>query len=201
MQPGDSLIYFFAADHALLSQYFGQHLQDIRQAYPAAFDEAGDHPHMLHHGRLPRDLTLLRFGHGPSRFAFAVLDAFLALAVLPTVIIDTASRGLSLAVGFLAAERTTQVFAAGIARMSEEKDAAMPAPAQARSQVRPGFENRSQEDIVLQDQSGNLIPAIPLRTKLEILRDLDCKKPKLSLRIVICCRTSSSYPSGTPVSR
>jgi hypothetical protein len=77
----------------------------------------------------------------------------------------------------------------------------MPASGQASSQVRLGSENRSQEDIILQDQSGNLLPAIPLGTKLEILPDPDCKKPKLSLRILIACRTTSSYRLGTKVSR
>jgi len=43
-----------------------------------------------------------------------------------------------------------------------------------------------------------LIPSIPLRTDLEIFRDPDCKKLKPSLRILMYCKTSSSYRTDNP---
>jgi hypothetical protein len=121
--------------------------------------------------------------HG--RFALAVLDGLLDPAAVPTVILDTPSGRLLLAVGLLAAKGTTQILAAGITGMAEEKYPAMPAAGQASSQERLGSQNRSQKHIILQDQSGNLIASIPLRTELEILRDPNCKKPKLSLRMLM----------------
>jgi hypothetical protein len=50
---------------------------------------------------------------------------------------------------------TAQVVAAvGVAWMSQEKNAAMPAPAQAGSQEGLGAQNRSQQQIILQHQGG-----------------------------------------------
>jgi len=64
--------------------------------------------------------------------------ALLFLALWIAVVGDTPLRGLLLAMGLPAAKGTTQVAATGIARMSEEEYTAMPAPAQAGSQVRLG---------------------------------------------------------------
>jgi hypothetical protein len=43
--------------------------------------------------------------------------------------------------------------------------------------------------------------AIPIRPELEMLRDPDCKKPKLSLRIPTLKDMSSSYRIGASASR
>jgi hypothetical protein len=86
--------------------------------------------------------------------------------------------------GFLAAKRTPQVTPAGVAGMGEEENAARPAPAQAGSQAGPGSQNRSQQQIILQHQGGRRAPAIPVRPELKMLLDPDCKKPKLSLRML-----------------
>jgi hypothetical protein len=56
--------------------------------------------------------------------------------------------------------------------MCQEKDPAMPAPGQASSQQRLGSENRSQQYVILQNQSLHPLPSIPLGRKLGILRDL-----------------------------
>jgi hypothetical protein len=100
------------------------------------------------------------------------------------VVIGAALRGAFLAMGLPAAERTTQVVAAGVARMGQEENAAVPAPGQAGSQVRLGPQHRSQQPIILQHQGGYRALAIPIGPKLEMLCDPDCKKPKLSLRIL-----------------
>jgi hypothetical protein len=122
---------------------------------------------------------------GVRRFAFAVLDGLLDLARVPTVILDTPPCGLPLAVGFFATKGATQVFPTSIPRMGEEKDPAMPAATQAWSQEGLGSQNRAQEDIILQNQSANLIPSVPLRLELEEPRDPNCKKPKLSLKMLM----------------
>jgi hypothetical protein len=90
--------------------------------------------------------------------------------------------------------------AAGIARMGEEENTAMPAPAQAGSQVRLGASNRSQEQIILRHQGGYRTAAIPARPKLKMLSNPYCKKPKLSLKMLTLNSMSSSYRIGTKVS-
>ena len=75
----------------------------------------------------------------------------------------------------------TQVATAGIARIGQEENAAVPAPAQAGSQTGLGAQNRSQQQIILQHQGGYRASAIPIPPELKVLRDTDCKKPKLSL--------------------
>jgi hypothetical protein len=101
-----------------------------------------------------------------------------------------------------AAKGTAQVFATAITWMSQEKDPAMPAADQASAQQGPGSEHRSQKHVILPNQSGHPLPSIPLRTKLEILLDLNCKKPKLSLKMLTYWKlTTSSYLIDTLVSR
>ena len=82
-----------------------------------------------------------------------------------------------------ATERTTQIMTAGIARMGQEENAAVPAPGQAGSQMRLGPQDRSQQQVILQHQGGYRAGAIPVDPELKMLRDLGCKKPKLSLKI------------------
>ena len=67
-------------------------------------------------------------------------------------------KALSLAMGFPAAKGTTQVATAGIARIGQEENAAVPAPAQAGSQTGLGVQNRSQQQIMLQHQGGHCAP-------------------------------------------
>jgi hypothetical protein len=57
----------------------------------------------------------------------------------------------------------------------------VPAPFQAGAQTGLGSHHRSQQKIILQHQGGRRAPVIPVRPELKMLRDLDCKKPKLSL--------------------
>ena len=142
-------------------------------------------------------------------FARLCLGSFplgvLTLLFLPTVLVlvigDTPQSGLSLAVSDTAPIGATPNFPPGISPVGEEKDAATPAPGQVSSQVGLAFQTRSQQDVILQNQSGRLIPSIPLRTELEIFRDPDCKKLKPSLRILMYCKTSSSYRTDNPLSR
>ena len=94
-------------------------------------------------------------------------------------------RGLLLAVGLPAAEGATQLVpVVGVAWMSQKENPAMPAPAQAGSQPRLGPQNGTQEQIILQNQGDYATVAIPVRPKLKMLRNPDCKKPKLWLRML-----------------
>jgi len=227
VQPFDNMIDLPAPSHAALSQNFGQHRQDLLATHPPAFDPADHPPHILHHRRVPRPrggspvrglilphcrgivlfgwLRLRHWlwsGRGCGPFgAIAVLDPPSLLALLVAVILDTPPGGLLFAVSLLAAERTAQIPSTGIAGIGEKKNTAMPASGQASAQVRLGSEHRSQDHVVLQDQRGNLIPSIPLGTELEIPGDRDCKKPRDSLKILIACKTPSSYGVGAKVSR
>lgn len=212
MEPEDSVIDFPTADHGVLSQNSLEHLEDLCPAHQSSLDQADHHPHILQHQQIPPDRTLprdrdaVRATRGsitvrlePS--ALGVECAFLVLAQRITVISDTAHSGLPFAVSAPAAKGTTQVFATCITRMRQEKDPAMPAPGQASSQQQPGSENRSQKYVILQNQSPHPFPSIPLRRKLEILRDLNCKKPRLSLKMLMFWKTSSSYSTDNLLSR
>jgi hypothetical protein len=134
-------------------------------------------------------------------FALGVLLLLFSPASLVLVIGDTPQSGLSLAVSDTAPKGATPNLPPGISPIAEEKDAATPAPGQVLSQVGLASQTGSQQNVILQNQSGRLIPAIPLRTELEIFRDPDCKKLKPSLRILTYCKTSSSYPNDNPLSR
>ena len=101
-----------------------------------------------------------------------------------TVIGSTALGGLLFAMSFPAAKGTAQVVSPRIARMSEEKNAAVPAPGQAGTQVRLGSQHRSQQPVILQNQGGYSAPSIPIMLELKMLLDPICKKPKLRLKML-----------------
>jgi hypothetical protein len=85
--------------------------------------------------------------------------------------------------------------------MSEEKNTAMPAATQALSPVRLSYQYRPQDHVILQNQSGDRLSSIPLRSKLEMLPDQGCIKPRLSLWMLICLKTPSSCLKDIPMSR
>ena len=210
MEPGDSVIDFPAADHGVLSQNSLEHPEDLCPAHRSSLDQADHHPHILHHQQVPAHRSLRdRDAAGATRGAIPIRPgpsapgvecALLVLARPIPVIGDTAHSGLPFAVSAPAAKGTTQVFATCITRMREKKDPAMPAPGQASLQPRLSSENRSQKYVILQNQSPHPFPSIPLGRKLEILRDLNCKKPRLSLKILMFWKTSSSYSTDNLLS-
>jgi len=197
------MIDFPAPAHAVLSQNSLEHLSDLFLAHRASLNQADHHPHMLEHRLGPLDRVVLGgrgqrpdragpiCGHFGNSALVKVALLFLALGV--AVVGDTPLRRLLLAMGLPTTKGTTQVVAAGIARMGEEEYTAMPAPAQAGSQVRLGASNRSQEQIILRHQAGYRAPAIPTGPKLKMLSNPCCKKPKLSLKMLTLNSMSSSY--------
>jgi hypothetical protein len=206
------MIGFSAPGVAVLSQNSQEHLQDLRPADRAPLDQADHHPHIGQQKRAPTPGTALRRPKAWRRreWRFALRGGAAALlvevALLPfslgsTVIRDTAKSRLPLAVSSLAAKWTTQVLSASITRINEEKDATMPAPDQASPQERFGSQHRSQDHVILQDQSGYRLSSIPLRRKLEMLRDLACKKATLSLWMLTYSETPSSCQNDTLLSR
>jgi hypothetical protein len=142
------MIDFSAPAYAVLSQNSLEHLHDLFVAHRAILNQADHHPHMLDHrlGPLVRVVPKCRGDwpdrSGPicSRFGNSALveGALLLLALWVAVVSDTSLRGLLLAMGLPAAKGATQVVAASITRMGEEENTAMPAPAQAGSQMRLG---------------------------------------------------------------
>jgi hypothetical protein len=209
MQPAHSLIDFAAADHGALSPNALEHLDDLGAADRSSLDQADHHAHIRQHPRVPLNRTAVLWGWasrgaiavclGPG--ALAVEGALLLLANRIPVISDTPEGGLLLALSAPAAKGATQVSATGITRVREKKDPAMPAPGQAASQPGLGSKHRSQQHVILQHQSGHPLGSIPLRSKLEIRRDLNCKKPRLSLKVLMYWKTPSSYPTGNRLSR
>jgi hypothetical protein len=137
-----------------------------------------------------------------------VESLLLLLALLRLVVSHASSLGLLPGVGLRAAKGATQIraprftpiLAPRIASIGEKEDPTMPASLQASSQVGLCSDDQSQNQVILQDQSPDLRPSIPVSRKLKMLRDLDCKKTKLSLRMLTLKWMSPSYPNGTPVS-
>jgi hypothetical protein len=88
--------------------------------------------------------------------------------------------------GLLATKRTAQIMPAGVARMREEKDPAMPAPRQAAAQVGPRTQHRSHHAVVGEHQRRHdRAAAIPARPELEKLLQPDRKKANSSLRLLM----------------
>jgi len=194
--------------YGVLSQNCGQHPPHLAAADRAALNQADHHPHMVHDQRI--FFGRAGFGRGrrcSSRRPFAISplierDLLLLLHVGVTVVVNTAPSGLLLAVGLPATEGTTHFIALpDIARMSQKENAAMPAPGQAGTQLRLGPQNRSQQPIILKHQGRYGPLAIPVRPKLKMLCDRDCKKPKLPLKMLRLNLMSPSYRNGSRESR
>ena len=181
----DNLIDPSASGHPVLSQNFLQHPQDLLPGDFSALDQAHDHPHMLHQRLTPWLGILLPPAFNPvgrraqrvgsPTLLVQVLFLFLALGIL--IILHTPAGGLSLTVNLFAAERATQLRAPGVSGIGEKEDPAMPASLQASSQPGLVFQNRSQEQIILQYQRTNPFPVVPVLTELKMLLDPYCKKP------------------------
>jgi len=91
------------------------------------------------------------------------------------------------------AEGTPQIIAINVGGLSQEENPAMTAVLQAPPQVGLASQNQSQSLIVLQNKIANLALAIPVRTKLKMRLDLYCKKPSVSLMMLIWLSMSSFY--------
>lgn len=196
MQLGDKMIEPAAPGHAVLSQNFPQHLRHLLPAHPARFDQAAHRAHVLKQRLAPAagltpfapfaPLAWLSHSHSHSAIlgTSAVEQALFDLALRLPVVGHAAPGRLTLPVGLPAAEGTTQIPTPGIARIHEEENPAMPAATQAAASLRTLSENRAQQPIILQHPPGDRFLAVPVRPKLKSLRDLYCKKPRLSLRIL-----------------
>lgn len=194
MQLGDKMIEPAAPGHAVLSQNFPQHLRHLLPAHPARFDQAAHRAHVLKQRLAPAagltpfapfaPLAWLSHSHSAILGTSAVEQALFDLALRLPVVGHAAPGRLTLPVGLPAAEGTTQIPTPGIARIHEEENPAMPAATQAAASLRTLSENRAQQPIILQHPPGDRFLAVPVRPKLKSLRDLYCKKPRLSLRIL-----------------
>jgi hypothetical protein len=151
------MINLAASSHGMLSHDPLQHQEHLAATDPPAFDQTDHHPHILDYGC--GRFACPNLGGGSWRFAsrrttgltLGVQIALLFLVLRLAPVSDAPLGGPLAAMGLSTAEGTAQVFATGVAGMSEKKDAAMPAPCQASSQKRLGSQNRSQEQIVSED--------------------------------------------------
>jgi hypothetical protein len=210
IEPGHSVIDLAPPAHAVLSQNFRQQLENLGPAHRPTFNQADHDAHVLHQRLRPRALD--RPGPGGAGWgcrgfklgltgrrgaaigggATLVQVAFEALPLNGLVVRDTAPGRLLPAMGLAATEGTAQIFtsdlalilAPGIARIGEKEDTAVPTSLPAPSQVRVGSEQRSQQPVILQNRLAHVCCAIPVPPKLEMRRDLYCKNPKLSLRML-----------------
>jgi hypothetical protein len=194
IEPEHSLIDLAAASYGVLSQILGQHPQDRSAADPPTLNQADHHPHVLDYRRFGLDRR--RLAHrdfarvslppalGRSGTSALVEVGLLSFTIGVTVIGGTALGGLLFAVSLPAAEGTPQVVAPRIPWVGQEENAAVPAPGPADAQVGLGSLHRSQQPVILQYQGGYRAQAIPVGLELKMVRDPNCKKPKLWLRIL-----------------
>jgi hypothetical protein len=80
--------------------------------------------------------------------------------------------------GFPASERTAQITPAGIARVGKKEDPTVPTASPVPAQLRLGPQNRAQQHVIREDQRDHRAAPIPIRAKLKMLPDLDCKNPR-----------------------
>jgi hypothetical protein len=130
-----------------------------------------------------------------------VLPPFILAALFALVIGGAPPNGLSTPVLLFAAKGTAKILAPGVAGMREKENPAMPAPGQARSQVRPAFEYGSKLQVILPRQSADRAFPIPTRCELKMLCDLYFKKLKLSLKMLRSLKTPPSYRMNSQGSR
>ena len=90
-------------------------------------------------------------------------------------------------------EGTPQIIAINVGMFSQEENPAMTAALQVAPQVGLDSQNRALSLIVLQNKVANLVCAIPVRTKLKMRLDLYCKKPSVSLMMLMVVSMSSFY--------
>jgi len=109
--------------------------------------------------------------------------AFLAPALGFAVVGGAALRRSLLSVRFPTPEGTPQVLPTGIARMGQKEYPTVPAAGQTATQMRLGPQHRSQQQVILQHQGRYRASPVPVRPELKMLRDLYCKRPKLSLKM------------------
>jgi hypothetical protein len=172
-----------AANHAVLSQlsqHPGQHLQDLRRAYPPALDQTYDHPqiakHSLAHPALKRLQVspCLLTGVDRRRFnlvSLLVLDLLFDLAFRRLVVLGTAFVRIPLAVRLSAPERTPEILTAGVTRMGQEENPAMSTTRQTPPQAWIGPQHGPEHEIVLQDQILDSFATVPARPELKMLLD------------------------------
>jgi hypothetical protein len=85
--------------------------------------------------------------------------------------------------------------------MSQKENSAMPAMAQTAPQMGSASQHGPQHDVILLHQSTGFALAVPIRTEVEMLLDLDYDKPSVSLIILMLYDMSLSYLIDAPVSR
>ena len=155
-------------------------------------------------GRQRRGTGILR--RGPVEGSRDVLPA--GIEALPLrfsrgrlIVGGTPLAGTLPAMVLAAAERTTQVYTAGIPGMGEKANSAVTAASDATLPFRKGCEGGIQRKQVLLNQRPGAIVLMPIRPKGEELPDRDNKKAKFSATIPMFLRTPSSYLTEANASR
>ena len=105
----------------------------------------------------------------------------LLLAWLVLVISGAAPTGLPPPMRFPASERAAQILPTGVARMREKENPTVPTASPAPAQLRLGPQNRAQQHVIGKDEGHYRATPLPIRAKLKMLPDLDCKNPRLWL--------------------
>jgi hypothetical protein len=103
-------------------------------------------------------------------------------------------------VRLFASEGTAEIFSLDVPGIREEQDGAVTATLQTPSEIGLCLKDRSKNAVVRAGEGTNLPLTVPVWSELETLLELYCKKPRVSLTILMSLFIPSSYPFGTAVS-
>lgn len=187
----------------MLSHRPHQYLENLFFAHVPTLDQTRHHRDIAHHAGMElqgsRD-RMIRIGACSTLDSLAVLHFLLRFAFRGRVVGDAALPRTVLAMRLPASKGTPQVAPSGISRMGQEENPAMPATAQTAPQIGSASQYGPQHDVILPYQSACFTLAVPIRTEVEMLLDLDYDKPRVSLIILMLFDTSLSYPIDAAVS-
>jgi hypothetical protein len=133
--------------------------------------------------------------------SFAV-EKLLAPSAVDRLIVLLAPRVAALATMVLsAAEGAAEIQATRVARMRKESNPAVAAAHRAVPQIRAIPQDGIQRDLILTNERLGAIVLLPILAKSKNFRDGYSKITKFSVKMLIVCCISSSYPLDANASR
>jgi hypothetical protein len=199
---------FAAANDAVLSHCPCQHLQNLFGAHPPTLNQADRYPQIAKHclanpERRQRQVfarlrLLIDYCLRFSPASLSVQPLLFGFSFRRAVVLYAAFGGSPFTMRVFAPKWTAKVFAAGITRMGEEEDSAMPAACQTPPQAWFGPQHGPEHKIVLQHRITDFFTTAPVRFELKKSLDFYYQKPSVSLMMLIGICMASSYTIGTP---
>lgn len=186
---------------AVLSPFSPEHRPDLPEGHNAPLDQARDHAdmlddrrHLANRFRHPRSLRarLTRLTM-PEQITPLVESPFLRAPLIRTVVGHAAHGRLTAAMTLAAPERTAQIIPVDVGGFGQEENTAMTTTLQVAPQVGLASQNRSLSLVIRQNKIADRPLAIPVRAEIKKPLDLYCKKPSVSLMMLMVVSMSPFY--------